>query len=357
VDAVGRKLVPQARIQLLYEGRDISRDVSAALVRLRVTDNLSDSSDDLDIELEDVQGRWRDAWYPGHGDALTLSLDWQGQEEDPAVSFFGRFEIDEVELNWPPATLSIRALAAGIRGDLRTIQHRAYEGMTLEAIARQIAQRQGLEFAGSVDTITLERLTQDAADLEFLRDLAAQYDHAFKIWDGKLVLQRISDLEKLDPVAQLTLTELANVRLRDSFREIPEKVTVKHQDAAKGKLVEMDVVDGKVVAAPASVSKTKSSGDTAKGKSRATTAAVAAAQAKAKMAQLQRQRCTASWTCMGRPELKSGSVVDLTGEYAGRFSGRWLITRASHSIDRSSGFVTEIDACRVPDVPQEGNPT
>jgi len=361
VDAL--KAVPQAHIQLLYEGRDISRDVSAALVRLSVTDNLSDASDDLDIELEDVQGRWRDAWYPGHGDTLALSLGWQNQEA--STSPFGRFEIDEVELNYPPATLSIRALAAGIRGDLRTIQHRAYEGMTLEAIARRIAQRQELEFAGSVDAITLERLTQETADLEFLRDLAAQYDHAFKIWDGKLVLQRISDLEKLDPIAQLTLTELANVRLRDSFREIPQKVSTKHQDAAKGKLVEMDVVDGKVVAVPSSVTKTKSSGDTAKlaakGKSRATSPAVAAAQAKAKMAKLQRERCTASWTCMGRPEIKSGSVVDLTGETAGRFAGRWLITRASHSIDRSSGFVTEIDACRVPDDPhaaqQERTPT
>jgi len=98
VDAVGRNrnIVPQARIQLLYEGRDISRDVSAALVRLRVTDNLSDASDDLDIELEDVQGRWRDAWYPGHGDALALSLGWQGQEDNPAIAFFGRFEIDEL---------------------------------------------------------------------------------------------------------------------------------------------------------------------------------------------------------------------------------------------------------------------
>jgi len=349
VDALN--IIPQAHIQLLYEGRDISRDVSAALVRLRVTDNLSDASDDLDIELEDVDGRWRDAWYPGHGDALALSLGWQQRQE--TVSPFGRFEIDEVELNYPPATLSVRALAAGIRGDLRSVQHRAYEGMTLAAIARQIAQRQGLEFAGSVDAIALERLTQEAADLEFLRDLAAQYDHAFKIWDGKLVLQRISDLEKLDPVAQLTLSDLANVRLRDSFREIPEKVTVKHQDAAKGKLVEMDFIDGKVVAVPASVSKTKSSGDTAKSQSRASSSAVAAAQAKARMARAQRERCTASWTCMGRPELKSGSVVDLAGDTAGRFAGRWLITRASHSIDRSSGFVTEIDACRVAESNQE----
>jgi len=107
------------------------------------------------------------------------------------------------------------------------------------------------------------------------------------------------------------------------------------------------------VAVPASVSKTKSSGDTAKSQSRASSTAVAAAQAKARMARAQRERCTASWTCMGRPELKSGSVIALTGNTAGRFTGRWLITRASHSLDRSSGFVTEIDACRVAETKQE----
>jgi len=384
VDAIERPYsgVPQSLIRLFYEGRDISRDVAAALVRLRVTDNLMDSSDDLDIELEDAKGLWRDAWYPGHGDALTLALGWQGQD----VMAMGRFEIDEVELNYPPATLAIRALAVGIRSDLRTTQHRAYEGMTLEGIARQIAHRQGLGFAGAVEAISLERLTQETADLEFLRDLAAQYDHAFKIWDSKLVLQRISDLERLEPVARLTLTELANVRLRDSFREIPKSVSVKHQDAAKGKLVEMDVVngevvavassvkkssestgnakrnpvemtvvDGKAVAVPGSVRKTTSSGNTAKSTSRAASPATAAAQAKAKMAKLQRQRCTASWQCVGRPELKSGSIVELAGETAGRFAGRWLIMRATHSIECTSGFVTEVDACRVAQNPPGEN--
>jgi len=341
VDAI--TLLTQAHIQLLYEGRDITRDVGAALVRLRVTDNLSDASDDLDIELEDVKGLWRDAWYPGHGDTLSLSLGWKNKPREP----MGRFEIDEVELNLPPATLAIRALAAGIRGDLRTIQHRAYEGMTLQAIARQIAQRQGLTFAGSVDAITLERLTQDTADLEFLRELAAKYDHAFKIWDDKLVLQRIADLEQQEPVAELTLPQLSSMRLRDSFREIPSAVKVKHQDAAKGKLVEMIMVDGKVVAVPSSVQKKISSGDTAKSQSRVTSAAVAAAQAKAKMAKLQRQRCTASWQSVGNPALKSGTVVALTGDDAGRFAGRWLLTRVTHSIDRASGFVTEVDACRI----------
>jgi len=341
VDAI--KSLPQVQLQLLYEGKDITRDIGASLLRLRVTDNLCETCDDLDIELEDMQGRWRNAWYPGHGDTLTLSLGWKGQAPIP----MGRFEIDEVELNYPPATVHIRALAAGILPHLRTTQHCGYEGMTLEAIARQIAARQKLEFSGTVDPIKPERLTQNKADLEFLRELANQYDHAFKIWDNTLVLQRIADLEAAAPVAEFALTELENVRLRESFRELPTEVTVKHQNAAKGQLVEMVVRDGKVVAVPSSVTRATSSGDTAKGTPRATNTAQAKAQAAAKLAREQRQRCIASWQCMGKPALKSGTTITLAGEAAGHFAGKWLMTRITHSVERGSGFTTEVDACRV----------
>jgi len=342
VDAINT--LPQVHLQLLYEGKDITRDISASLLRLRVTDNLCDTCDDLDIELEDVQGRWRDSWYPGHGDTLELALGWKGQNIIP----MGRFEIDEVELNYPPATIHIRALAAGILPHLRTTQHCGYENMTLEAIARQIAARQKLGFTGNVDPIRLERLTQSKADLEFLRELASQYDHAFKIWDNTLVLQRIAELERAAPVAEFALTELENVRLRESFRELPKDVSVKHQNAAKGKLVEMVIRDGKVVAVPSSVNRATSSGETNKGTPRATNTVQAKAQAAAKMAREQRQRCIASWQCMGKPTLKSGTNITLAGEAAGHFAGKWLMTRITHSIERGSGFTTEVDACRVP---------
>jgi len=341
VDALNT--LPQVSLRVLYEGRDVSRDISASLLRLRVTDNLCDTCDDLDIELEDVQGRWRGDWYPGHGDTLSVFLGWNGQTAVP----MGQFEIDEIELNTPPATLHIRALAAGILPHLRTTQHQGYERMTLEAIARQIAARQHLKFVGTVDPIRLDRLTQNKADLEFLRELASQYDHAFKIWDNTLVLQRIAELERAAPVAQFALSELENVRLRESFRELPQEAAVKHQNAATGKLVEMTIRDGKVVAVPSSVRRATSSGDSAKGTPRATSAAQAKAQAAARLARAQRQRCIASWRCMGQPQLKSGTTIALVGEAAGHFAGTWLMTRVSHSLERGSGFTTDVDACRV----------
>ena len=101
--------MPQARI--LYGQKDISSDISPYLISVSYTDRLSGESDELELRLEDTDGRWRGDWYPGKGDALTVSIGYAGQE----LVSCGSFEIDEIELSFPPDEVSIRALATGIK--------------------------------------------------------------------------------------------------------------------------------------------------------------------------------------------------------------------------------------------------
>ncbi|PTT82945.1 late control protein D, partial [Pseudomonas sp. HMWF005] len=177
MDAMTPKQVPEARFVLTYQQSNITRNVSLHLLSLTYSDFLTGEADSLEVELEDTEGKWRDAWYPGHGDTLALAIGWEGE----SLRTLGRFEIDEVELNCPPSTITIHALATGIKASLRTTEHRAYESTTLDAIAKQVADRQGLELIGSIEPIKLDRVTQQESDLTFLRNLAAEYDYAFKV--------------------------------------------------------------------------------------------------------------------------------------------------------------------------------
>ncbi|HGL5374066.1 TPA: phage late control D family protein [Citrobacter farmeri] len=336
--------VPDAKFVVLYEQRNITRDISKNLMSLRYTDYLSGQADDLDIQLEDAEGKWRGDWYPGHGDSLTLSIGWNGAQ----MREVGTFEIDEIELTYPPSVVSIRGLATGIRSSLRTVENRAYEGMTLEGVARQIAARQGLDLVGTIAPLKLDRLTQKESDLVFLRELASTYDYAFKVVSGKLVFHSITELAAAKPVGSLRLSQLANVRLREQLREVPKAVDVKHKDPAKKKLVEYRIENGKTVAVPSSVSKATSSGTTKKQRKRAVSEDVAQAQAKAELAKANRERITGGWTCMGRPNLVSGNVWTLAGEDAGRFAQNFLITQSTHSFDRAGGYVSDVETCWVP---------
>ncbi|MFD2645142.1 phage late control D family protein [Pseudomonas japonica] len=341
MDALTPNQVPEARFVLSYQHRNITHDISRHLVSLTYSDYLTGQADSLDIELEDTEGKWTDAWYPGHGDLLTLSMGWQGKP----LRTLGNFEIDEVELNAPPSTVNIRALGAGIQSALRTTEHRAYENTTLDAVAKQIAARQGMELVGRIEPIKLDRLTQQDSDLAFLRELAGEYDYAFKVAGKRMVFHAISDLAKGKPVASLPLTELANVRLRDQITVVPQKVAVKHKEPAQKKLISYDIVNGETVAVPSSSSKATTSADTKKQRKRAASEEVAKAKAKADLARSNRERTTGGWTAMGRPELVSGNVVTLIA--AGKLGGDYLITAAHHRITRDGGYTVDQEACRV----------
>lgn len=341
MDAMSFDSVPEARFVLTYQQRNITRDISKHLISIAYSDMLSGSSDSLDVELEDSEGKWLDAWYPGHGDALVFSLGWQGKP----LRSVGRFEIDEVELLCAPSVVRIRALATGITTSVRTAEHKAYEATTLDEVARQIAQRQGLTLTGRIEPVKLDRLTQQESDLEFLRQLAGEYDYAFKVVGNRLVFHSISDLAVAAPVATLALKDLSNVSLRDQIRTVPQRVEVKHRDPSKKALVTYRVVNGETVAVPSSASKTSTSADTAKRRKRSTSPEQAKARAKADLARANRERTTGGWSAMGQPGLVSGNVVTLAA--AGKLGGQYLVTSSAHRLSRSAGYVTDVQACRV----------
>ncbi len=232
--ALGAPIVQSMRTAIEFQ--DQPRDIA-------ITGGFDDS---LSVELEDSEGKWRDAWYPGHGDSLSLAIGWDGQQ----LRTVGSFEIDRVELNGPPFTVTIEGLATGIKASLRITEHRAYENTTLDAVAKQIATRQGLELVGSIEPIKLDRLTQQNSDLEFLRDLAGEYDFAFKVTGSRMVFHAISELAKAAPVATFTLGDLSRINLQDQIKDIPQAIEVKHKDPAKKKLVVYKIENGETVAYP-----------------------------------------------------------------------------------------------------------
>lgn len=46
------------QVQLLYEAKQITQYVKPNLLRLTYTDYLSDQSDELQVEFEDIERKW-----------------------------------------------------------------------------------------------------------------------------------------------------------------------------------------------------------------------------------------------------------------------------------------------------------
>ncbi len=325
--------VPTPAWSLIYQGKNITQDIAGDVISVTYTDKLHGESDDLELEIEDRDGRWRDAWYPGKGDTIeaTIGLDPGGMM--PA----GTFKIDEISFRGDGRgdTVTIRALAAAITQELRTRRSESYEGTDLATVIDQVAARHELEVVGPIDPVPLERVSQDdESDLAFIKRLAETYGHAATVRGDQLVFHRMEELRAGNAALVLSRRELARYQLQDQGQRIYQAATVSYQDPETKELVE-HTVEAQGVA----------SGDTLKRYIRAENPAQAEKKAKALLDEQNRREVAGSLTVDGRPQLVAG--VNIALEQMGRLGGTYLITESTHSQDRKGGYTTELEVERV----------
>ncbi len=90
--------VPVPSYVLTYEQTNITQNISPYVTAITYVDHLQGESDELEIELEDSDGRWMNGWYPDQGDILNAKIGYSGS----ALLPLGDFEIDELSISGPP---------------------------------------------------------------------------------------------------------------------------------------------------------------------------------------------------------------------------------------------------------------
>ncbi|NLR73589.1 phage late control D family protein [Leeia aquatica] len=338
--------VPHPVFLLAYGHTDITHDITPYVCSITYTDYLTGQSDELEVELEDSDGRWLSSWYPGKGDALSLRLGYAGEPLLPV----GPFEIDEIEFSSPPSTVAIRGLATGIRKSVRTRGSRAFENTTLAAIAQRLARRNHLTLVGKIRDIPIDRVTQyQERDVEFLTRLAREYGYAFKIVGRKLVFTELLDLRETASTLTLQRTDLISIRMRDKIKDVYQQATGKYHNPKTRKLVVYGVKDGQVAEVGTTTSGRKTSGhasssDTLKLSSRGTAAAVQA-KTQAALDHTNLQQTAGTLTVPGNPRLVAGITLQL--EACGKLTGKYLVESARHQLERDGGYTTELEVKRV----------
>ncbi|MFS4550076.1 phage late control D family protein [Comamonas resistens] len=339
--------VPRPVFVIRYEQKDITNDLTPYVRAVTYTDYLSGQSDTLEVELEDVDGRWIDTWYPGKSDALSADI---GYDNAPLLPC-GSFEIDEIEFSFPPSVVLIKALSTGVKKSVRTHQGRAYENTTLAAIAQRLAKRNKLTLIGKIREIRIDRVTQYMeTDVAFLTRLAREFGYAFKIAGSKLVFSELAELRNTDAAVVLTLQDLVQLNLRDKIKDVVQEVKQKYHNPKTKKLEVYGVKDGQVQVVGQSDAKGKDSGqqvsaDTHKMSARAGSKATAQVKAQAALDASNLQQTAGNLATPGNTKLVAGNTVDL--QRCGKLGGKYLIESARHRMERDSGYTTEIEIKRV----------
>ncbi|HCM1915260.1 TPA: phage protein D [Salmonella enterica subsp. salamae serovar 28:r:e,n,z15] len=341
--------VPEPVFVLRYNLKDITHDITAYATSITFTDKLSGESDELEVELEDSEQRWREAWYPGMSDTLTLQMGLKGKK----LTDCGGFSIDEIELSGPPDSISIRGRSAPVTRAMRTRSNRGFENTTLAAIAGRIARKHKLRLEGQIEPLTLERITQyGESDLAFLKRLANDYGYMVKVTPEKLIFSHLGTLRDAPVIRTLTPQDVSRYTLRDTLHEVYKGVKNKHQNSQTRTLVTYKA-DGtkdtrqekrKQVQVPFRLPEESAGVDTLNTYERASNPGESRAKGKAKLDSKNEYKHAGTLSLEGDLSLRAGASVMLSG--FGRSDGKWLIISARHSLTRGSGLTTDIDIAR-----------
>lgn len=169
--------------RLAVDGTDITARLDDRLIDLSLTDNRGIEADQLDIELDDADGRLD---IPPRGAELTLWLGW----EPGGLIDKGRYIVDEISHTGPPDRLTLRASSADLRSGLSTRRERSWHATTLGVIVRAIAADHGLEAAIAEDLagLAIDHIDQTSeSDANLLTRLAGQHDAIATVKAGRLL--------------------------------------------------------------------------------------------------------------------------------------------------------------------------
>lgn len=332
--------VPLATFTLVYEGRDITRNLIDVVESIDYTDRLTQSSPDLSISVTDPELLWIGDWLPSVGDEVTLTIQY---EDTNTVLNAGRFQFDELEMSGSPNTARIKFIATDITKGFRTNRNEAYENLTLKDIAETIAARHNLSVVGEIPDIRFERQTQqEKSDLEFLSQLASDYGLLVKIENSNLIFYSWDELDSADETATLSYTpnssdvsDIRSYRFRMKSTDTYKSAKVSYFNPDTAEEIEEEVTDDKI-----------KTGDDLVLTERAESPQQAKARAEEELRRANSEQLTGLINLyQGRGDAVAGTNWNLQG--FGRLNGKWQAEEVRHRLVPKSGWDCSIKVRRV----------
>ena len=321
-------------INILYQGKDITRNLAPSLLSFTFTDNAKDTADDISITLEDHTGLWLHDWTPSKGDVITASIIHTSGAKTMSLPC-GSFSVDQIEYSYPPATLSIKAVSSSVKKSASQVKKtRRWENITLRELCTNIAA--GNNLAILMDTsadASFERIDQtQESDLEFLRRVCADHGQAVKIQEGRIVIYDLAEYEAKAPVLTIGIDDerLLSFKFTSKSAKVTRSVKVRGHNPIKDETYEGEYLD-----------------DIAEGSERYEEAleylesqSEAQETAKERCIEHNRKEVTGSLSMKGDVSLCAGVMIDCVN--FGQWSGKHFVNKASHKVDRS-GYVVSVE--------------
>lgn len=320
---------PIPAFSVTLDEQDITGKIAPRLISLTLTECRGDDADQLDIQLDDSDGKLA---IPPRGAKIALQIGWKGS----ALVNKGGFTVDEVEHSGAPDTITLRARTASLIDTFRRLQERSHHETTLGAVIELIAFEHDLH-AGITDplrSVKIKHIDQTReSDAAFLRRIGKQYDAVATVKNGTLLFMPAGASQtasgKQLPIIKITRNLGDSHRYHSAERDSYSGVRAFWHDEKRAH--RRSVIAG----VPGNSKRLRT---TFANEADARTAAAAEWQ------RIQRGLATFEMSlALGNPALMPQSPVVVSGFKPQIDKTEWLAVKITHSIS-GNGFTTQIEA-------------
>lgn len=208
--ANARRALPSVK----FNGKNVNTSLGPYLKSIEYTDVACGSSDSLTLNLQNVDMKWLNGWYPNKGDKVEASIqfrDWTA----PGKHFSnncGDFVMDTIGFTGGPLEASFGALAIPASESFKeTARTKTWKSVTIKQIGAEIAKKYGLGFAYDASNIKIAKIEQsEKTDSAFLYDVASSYGLAMKVYRSKIIIFDKGKYEKKNPVTKITRADFVD---------------------------------------------------------------------------------------------------------------------------------------------------
>ena len=231
-------LARNVKIVVIFNGVDISEDISHSISSLTYTDNSKNAIDDLELELENMDYRWLKEWYPDENAQLLVGI-YQETGKEGEFLDIGTFYVDEPTFDNERINLKCIAvpLDQNIRDQKNTV---SWEKITLKELVVQIANKHEMRAEIYCDNEFFERLDQNQeTDLFFINRIIKELGLNMKASDDKIIIFDDEEMVKNDIIETFNIKDyrIRSFSLKKKNKDIYDKVEVSYYDPDKKKVI------------------------------------------------------------------------------------------------------------------------
>ena len=323
-------------INIIYEGKDITGDLSPYLRGFTYIDNL-DKGDNVTLSL--TGDKWINEWAILKGDKITVEIgviNWRN-EGDNRILKCGTFTIDDLSFSGIPDTMNISGTSIDITKDLKGVKKdNTWENISLKEIAQEISKTYSMDlFYDCTEEFIFDKVDQmKESDSSLLARISKEQGMILKITMDKIIIFDEKKYEDKETVITFDKTNLMKYDLQCDDLEVYDACELTFYDPFLGELLKSKyeapisefykIKTGKILYENID---TKVIGNTKEEKEKFLND-----RAKKILRSKNKNETKMKISYMGDPEYLAGITTKILG--FGRYDGVYLITSVTHDVTK-----------------------